>query len=606
MSYGAKQTSEEVQFRVNMREVGSLIAKNREIIEGRVEQLENELQDNRKTKKSISGICAKLSYAYAEVIVNTTKAKAKLAKAEKILSNADKWFNPNNKNKGVIEDLKGRIGLYKDTLEFFKNLSRIEYKKYAAVAKITDIQKRFGDLIKNSFGENSEEAKEYFKGIYQDRYKQEYINFHALRHIGEMVSSPSVWSAGNGRPEVSNSGEELFNDNLTAFIRYVKANNTIRKERIGTLYKKLLNPGITGSEVAQIFQRLADAYAEMIVNQGFAEGRLADAEALLSNAHEWFSNADPKIANRRKSLESQIRSYAVDINEIYDKLQNNLGSLRNERSEEGRKMSEAVRAIFMKNKENTAEFIKELDMRSESVVPGTLINRILSALREYRGLLKLGRFMHQLEFKRYTVFADIYEILQAGDKSEDSRAFKQLVKRYDDLIAENRSVKIERINNSQVADRDRGIVLAYGDMVRNDKEAMKALKSALKRLEAGDAVFVDPWELEYRLKKVIGDYIKETGVIYKEAEEALNAMVNDAGDGKNQLAKAMEKTLKMSSEDYAKVLEELERLRGLSYYRFDRRAVAGTFRDRRAFLKSCLKGVKSARKVHLEDIALHR
>ena len=95
-------------------------------------------------------------------------------------------------------------------------------------------------------------------------------------------------------------------------------------------------------------------------------------------------------------------------------------------------------------------------------------------------------------------------------------------------------------------------------------------------------------------------------MIYKEAEEALNAMVNDAGDGKNQLAKAMEKTLKMSSEDYAKVLEELERLRGLSYYRFDRRAVAGTFRDRRAFLKSCLKGVKSARKVHLEDIALHR
>ncbi len=217
------------------------------------------------------------------------------------------------------------------------------------------------------------------------------------------------------------SEEVQFKLNIQDFKAKLKKNEDDRKGKIEKLEKELSEPGKTEKEISVICEKLAKAYAEIVVNTGIAEDKIAEARRLLKGADTWYNPKDPNSANKFKSLAERSKGYATDIRGLLERMEEQVSRMAEETTttpSDASRVNKAFAKTFKLKGEQFQELLSVLESAETGDIPdienpnqtSSYLSDMEAVLQIYADSVKFSKLLDELEVKKYCAMGNITHV----------------------------------------------------------------------------------------------------------------------------------------------------------------------------------------------------
>jgi DNA-directed RNA polymerase subunit N (RpoN/RPB10) len=217
------------------------------------------------------------------------------------------------------------------------------------------------------------------------------------------------------------SEEVQFKLNIQDFKAKLKKNEDDRKGKIEKLEKELSAPGKTGKEISVICEKLAKAYAEIVVNTGIAEDKIAEARRLLKGADTWYNPKDPNSANKFKSLAERSKGYATDIRGLLERLEEQVSRMAVETTttpSDASRINKAFAKNFNLRGKQFQKILSVLESAETGDIPDienstqtrSYFSNMEAVLEIYANAVKASKVLDELEVKKYCAMGNITHV----------------------------------------------------------------------------------------------------------------------------------------------------------------------------------------------------
>ena len=219
------------------------------------------------------------------------------------------------------------------------------------------------------------------------------------------------------------SEEVQFRVNMQDFKAKLEMNENVRNDKIEKLVGELMVPGRTEKELSEVYGKLAMAHAEIVINDGLAEDKIAKAKELLKGARNWYDPADPNSVNKAKGLAEKCKFYASDIRGLLGKMEKQTKRMAASSKEIGgssksSKISAAFAKTFNLKTEHFEELLAFLDGFKVGEAPdpknSNQMNSFFSNMEElltlYADSVSFSKTLDDLEVRKYLALGNITHV----------------------------------------------------------------------------------------------------------------------------------------------------------------------------------------------------
>ena len=217
------------------------------------------------------------------------------------------------------------------------------------------------------------------------------------------------------------SEEVQFKLNIQDFKAELKKNDNDRKGKIEKLEKELSEPGKTEKEISEVCEKLAMAYAKIVLNSGKAEDKIAEARRLLRGADTWYNPKDPNSANKFKSLAERSKGYATDIRGILERMEEQTRRMAEKTTttpSDASRVNKAFAKTFKLKGEQFQELLSVLESAETGDIPdienpnqtSSYLSDMEAVLQIYADSVKFSKLLDELEVKKYCAMGNITHV----------------------------------------------------------------------------------------------------------------------------------------------------------------------------------------------------